>query len=826
MRPPHGQPLQDRKPGSTKSLTDELSCLTLPAVSIQSTSTSAIGGALEFGRHQEARAKVNESLGELNVVKKRVLNDVCPTPDNISHNTIAASNILSLNRSTTINSVRSRHTSSSANNTKSEDGATSSLLCPAHDAAYNCNPSEEYRTNNLWDYCEVNCETAKLNVAALPLASQQKAALSDLLYCLSCMRCDLITPLPRDDAAPGIDKYKTCYVVDKGLDKSFTSIIYDILPLASHFMAIQQVMAAIDGRGQVNMALNAELVIISRDFYRLISEADRELDRGALTLQKLLYYLQPTMWVMEQLWISLGDILLQDLKGAAVLTVLFNGVKRLDGDKAAQTMLINVTTKAAQPYMRMLQMWLQSGIIDDYMTEFMIKDYSKELKEDKVQNNWEKRFAIHSEDTPIFLEKYSNIILRTGKYLNVIRQCGKLIKSKPIVDFRFNPVDERRHVSVIREAYYFAARKVLDVLIIDNDLMGRLQSVKRYLLLQQGDFIMEFMDACDEELCKNVAKVLPMTLENLLGLTLGLSSACSDPYKDDLHCELLTYDLVTQMNKIISHCEEDGSIDHLDLTGMECFAFTYEVKWPVSLVLNKMAIGQYQILFRQLFYCKHVERQLCKVWKENSKTKKFSPRAAWLYRSAFALRQRMMNAIQNLEYYMMIEVIEPNWHAFIEKMRKVEDIDMLLTIHQDFLTMCLKSSMLTEDSQLSRIIFRLAKICLKFCEFIQQSQRIFIDAELKSMVCDSGDEKSDSQPDTLEQAECEQKLDHADTFTERIKCFDRGFTSALISFLKEVYGLAKVNTNDVFMNLVNRINFNGYYSQQMEAICIEKAMGD
>lgn len=109
----------------------------------------------------------------------------------------------------------------------------------------------------------------------------------------------------------------------------------------------------------------------------------------------------------------------------------------------------------------------------------------------------------------------------------------------------------------------------------------------------------------------------------------------------------------------------------------------------------------------------------CRIWKENSIAKKFSPHAAELYRSAFTLRQRMMNAVQNLEYYMMIEIIEPNWHIFIEKMKNVENVDMVLSLHQDFLDLCLKNCMLTETSHLNRAIFKLCKICLKFCEFIQ-----------------------------------------------------------------------------------------------------------
>lgn len=98
--------------------------------------------------------------------------------------------------------------------------------------------------------------------------------------------------------------------------------------------------------------------------------------------------------------------------------------------------------------------------------------------------------------------------------------------------------------------------------------MGHLMSVKRYLLLHQGDFITQFMDACEDELAKNVDKVLPMTLENLLGLTLRLSSAKHDPYKDDVHCELLTYDLVTQMSKIMNN--EEGKIKMFCSVNVSC----------------------------------------------------------------------------------------------------------------------------------------------------------------------------------------------------------------------------------------------------------------
>lgn len=229
--------------------------------------------------------------------------------------------------------------------------------------------------------------------------------------------------------------------------------------------------------------------------------------------------------------------------------------------------------------MNILQLWIQKGVINDPQQEFLVEDNEvirrEELPEHYSADYWEKRYTIRRERIPRFLEKLSDIILRTGKYLNVIRQCGKKIttpsissssvgitssiipQQQEVQTIQFSPTNQN-YVSIIQNAYHFASKTLLEVLLKENDLMGHLMSVKRYLLLYQGDFITQFLDVCEDELSKNVDKVLPMKIENLLGLTLRLSSAKHDPYKDDLHCELLTYDLATQMSKIINN--EEGKL--------------------------------------------------------------------------------------------------------------------------------------------------------------------------------------------------------------------------------------------------------------------------
>lgn len=42
----------------------------------------------------------------------------------------------------------------------------------------------------------------------------------------------------------------------------------------------------------------------------------------------------------------------------------------------------------------------------------------------------------------------------------------------------------------------------------------------------------------------------------------------------------------------------------------------------------RKALTRYQMLFRHMFYCKHVERQLCSVWISNKAAKRFSLHSA------------------------------------------------------------------------------------------------------------------------------------------------------------------------------------------------------
>ena len=147
----------------------------------------------------------------------------------------------------------------------------------------------------------------------------------------------------------------------------------------------------------------------------------------------------------------------------------------------------------------------------------------------------------------VYLHFFFSHSTHAGKYLNVIQQCDKSIKWPEDVTEVHYVTNPEHYVLPLNKAHAFASKTLLDLLVKDRDLIGHLRSVKHYFLLDQGDFIVQFMDLCEAELLQNVNAVEPARLESLLELALRTSAANLDPYKDNVGVELLPYDLIYQV---------------------------------------------------------------------------------------------------------------------------------------------------------------------------------------------------------------------------------------------------------------------------------------
>ncbi|KAK9738615.1 Gamma tubulin complex component C-terminal [Popillia japonica] len=577
------------------------------------------------------------------------------------------------------------------------------------------------------------------------------------------------------------------FSINECVDPSLKELVKQILPLASYYSIVQRFTEEKMRFefGQVNNALAECMSAIIVEYTLFVTQLETESRSGNLNLHKMWYYIQSNMHSLSIVCDIATRVNKSDAVGGKVLSLLHDQISAYIGDYKAQDLCVHLMQAASVPYMKMLGMWIYKGIISDPIDEFLVEDQEVVQKEDMPidysADYWDKKYIIRRERIPKFLEPVADIILRAGKYLNVIRQCGRTLNHKvETIEYK---LEERHYIEAIENAYKYASQTLLDLVMKDQDLLGRLKSVKHYFLLDQGNFIVTFLALCEKELSKNIHDVIQARLDSLLDLALRLSCSCSDPYKDDLRTELLIQARLDSLLDLALRLSCSCSDPYKDDLRTELLPYDLQFQMFKILSIQTMAEPDYW--------------SNGEFWRSNKVTKKFPFHAAKQYRNAFALRQRMLHCVQNLEYHMMVEVIEPHWCTFVQKISKVSNVDEILSCHFDFLDACLKDCMLTIPDLLS-IVTKILAICVSFCKFMQGD------------VGFSGDTY-------------EYDGNHGQSFEDSISKLDIEFTSALMQLLDQINDMNR-GTSDYerLFNLLYRLDFNSFYSGKFETMGLDK----
>jgi gamma-tubulin complex component 2 len=324
------------------------------------------------------------------------------------------------------------------------------------------------------------------------------------------------------------------------------------------------------------------------------------------------------------------------------------------------------------------------------------------------------------------------------------------------------------------------------------------------------------MDMAEDELAKDIDDIVPTRLESLLELALKTSVMETDPHHDEVRIELLNDTVLTQLSKIISYGGESevgqdfgDEEDPRNLRGYESIALTYRVEWPLSLILSRKNIACYQMLFRHLFYCKYVERQLACVWKENKIAKLYALKAVTGYAEAFALRQKMLNFVQNLEYYMMVEVIEPSFHQFLAKVHSKAQVDEISREHTNFVEGCLRDCMMTHKLALQYMV-RLLRLCMSFSEFMLETHRHSVHYELQT------DAKPYEAKVVIKEEDSSLSEDESLSFEQKVRKTHDEFNVTLQQLLGEITNQQQEHFSGNILHILNRLDFNEFYSRMRD----------
>ncbi|KAL8171878.1 hypothetical protein V2J09_023682 [Rumex salicifolius] len=478
------------------------------------------------------------------------------------------------------------------------------------------------------------------------------------------------------------------FQVDPSMDLALQELAMRVFPLCESFLLID---AFVESRSQfkmglVNHAFASALRALLLDYQAMVAQLEHQFRLRRLSLQGLWFYCQPFMSSLLALSSVIQKISSNNYEGVDVLNLLQSQAKAMAGDHVVRSMLEKMTQCASSAYLGILERWLYEGVIEDPYREFFIAENKSLQKESLTQDYdakyWKQRYSL-KDSIPSFLAEVAGTILTTGKYLNVMRECGHNVQVQVSENSKLRSFGSNHHyLECIKGAYDFSSGELLNLIKDKYDVMGKLRSIKHYLLLDQGDFLVHFMDIARDELMKKSDDVSVEKLQSLLDLALRSTAAAADPCHEDLICCVERSSLLKRLEmlkdlEISKKISENNDLDEpLSITGLETFSLSYKVQWPLSLVISRKALTKYQLIFSLLFHCKHVDRQLCGAWQAH-------------------------------------QVLEPNWHMMHNRLQSAKSIDEVIHCHDLFLDKCLRECLLLLP-ELVKKVEKLKMICLQY----------------------------------------------------------------------------------------------------------------
>ncbi|KAI5358008.1 Putative gamma-tubulin complex component protein [Septoria linicola] len=653
-------------------------------------------------------------------------------------------------------------------------------------------------------------------LSSLSLDAQEKAIIDDLLFVLMGFEGQYIRYV--DQYNPLDEKLKLAgpqFRIQSGLDPSLRDLAHSMLKTATHFCAVEAFVEvqSREEMGTVNHALCAAMRKLLKDYMILIAQLEHQmLTNDGFTLHQFSLHTKPTAHMMLQLYGVAHEILKENsmldneddmddsddfenileslkegkdaqlpgkkiCKGGSVLRLLTRRLASMAGDPPARQLLTTLLRESSRPYMAMLNEWLHHGNVRDHHQEFLIKEQKsirrEGLEQDYTDEYWEKRYTLRQELVPPQLESLKDKVLLAGKYLNVVRECGGIENVTRDLDANTDlphTFEDPRFAENVSGAYSFANQSLMKLLITTHGLPSRLRSLKHYFFLDRSDFFSYFLELTNLELRKPAKSVNIGKLQTLLETVLRQpgSVAAEDPYKEDVKVVMNDVGLTGWLMRVVNVQGMDADATSLsayapaaanekeekEISGYEALTFDYAVPFPLSLVVSRVTLTRYQLLFRYLLSLRHLETLLTNSWTEHTKAKpwnhksKSDPATArkienWK-RRAWCLRSRMLCFVQQLLYFCTSEVIEPNWLAFMSRIAQAEaddkagdleaganvkrTVDELMQDHIDMLATCLKECMLT-NSKLLRINSKVMSTCTLFANYTASLSRYLAGAD-------------------------------------------------------------------------------------------------
>jgi gamma-tubulin complex component 3 len=382
-------------------------------------------------------------------------------------------------------------------------------------------------------------------------------------------------------------------------------------------------------------------------------------------------------------------------KGGELIT-LIHSFSLSHGDPFVGAFAERLLSHVTRPFYDMLRQWIYDGELADPYLEFFVSEHQDSGENDSVNGGdkkggatsvWEDKYKLDNRMIPtIITEEFANKVFLIGKTLNFIRYgCGdaswvESYSKDASKELQYG--DTAKLERSIGEAYKTTMARLTHLMADKFMLFEHLNALKKYLLLGSGDFIAILMESLSSNLDRPANSQYRHTLTAQLEHAVRNSNA--------------QFDDPEVLRRLDSRMLE---LSHGEI-GWDVFTLEYKIDAPVDVIVTPYGSKQYLKVFNFLWRIKRVEFALSSTWRKLQTGSRgilaaVSDKLGSDWKLARCAIAEMVHFVNQLQYYILFEVIESSWSDLQKALRKPEaTLDDMITAHARYLNSITRKGLL------------------------------------------------------------------------------------------------------------------------------------
>lgn len=580
-------------------------------------------------------------------------------------------------------------------------------------------------------------------------------------------------------------------LMDKNMPLQLVSLVSEALEPALLYRQIRGMLGG-DTKGLVAQALKGVVEQELRNYLGVVSVLETEIrNKGNVTIRRCALLLKEATLALRVLAALLEEC--AGKKGGQILSIIYR--LTFDGEDTVAKFASRILILISASWNNILKSWLSHGVLQDPYGDFFV-NFTTPYADEKYQElirigkgaDRSSLFSFDKQNIPAYIsEAVAAKIYEAGHSLYFVRVDCQLsswvekrrveLTAEEICDLNFCGSLKTKVQLIYDEVVQYLNNVLREKFHLDDHLRG----IKSYLLIGQGDFFQTLLDNIAPALARPSNTLFRHDLTSALEASIRESNA--------------RFDKEWVLRNLDARILELGH----GALGWDVFTLEYHLQPPLDGLLMATAEKKsYLRIFNFLWRIKRVSHALNNGWRR-MRIETFARTQSVLsniwYKCRLAMGQ-MIHFINELQYYIIFEVIESSWTRLQEKLAKQVTVDQLQKYHQQFLSDIMSKGLLHTDNLVADL-----HSLLKFA--IQMSSIIDGVFEIQYRRL-TGGKQLEHEMDDEEGGAYHERLD---TLSEQIDLVQRGFEDGLVSLLRV---LQSVNDEDVQF-LTTRLDFNGYY---------------